>query len=161
MARGRLASALLTLACYALIAAPPHASAAIARARGKKGVHDEFVLGLLEFMSGRFFRLKDFTKNETYSQIWFAMPNRTIHRVDACHPCNNRYTVCAPWWTHTTTEFLIPVHTIPSLVLPKLNVSDEPFHCDMSPQHATIPVHDKLKRRFVQVGRSPQCSRRR
>ena len=99
MARGQLASALLTLACYALIAAPPHASAAIARARSKKGVHDEFVLGLLEFMSGRFFRLKDFTKNETYSQIWFAMPNRTIHRVDACHPCNNRYTVCAPWWT--------------------------------------------------------------
>ena len=154
MAKCPLLGLALFICQVASIAAPPaYKSATKSQAK--------LAPALLDFVRGRFFRLKDFTKNETYSQIWFAMPNRTIHRVDACHPCNNRYTVCAPWWTHTTTEFLIPVHTIPSLVLPKLNVSNDPFHCDMSPQHATIPVHDKLKRRFVQVGRSLQCSQRR
>ena len=140
----------VALTFRAVLISSPQANASPV-AKQEPHTSDSFVRGLLEFVTGRFFRLKNFGKNETDSQIWFASINRTIHRVHGCHPCHNRYTVCSPWWMHTTTEFLIPVYAIPDLVQPMLSDSLEPFSCGMAPQYETIPVHNRLKRRFVQV----------
>ena len=133
---------LLVLAPRTIVApqapAPPPASLARGRQFGT------FAASLVRMVSNRFFRFKE----ESDGAVWFLTAEGAAHRVRGCRPCQNRYSVCAPWWKHTVlgseSEYQIPVLTVPSEVARGgwIALAAAPFNCSMAPRYMTVSAPD-------------------